>query len=314
MKLKFKRIVLAAGILTLCLSSTVYSRTLGGDSGGGGDASEARVDEIREDILNWIDNGGAKGLKLPIELKYNDYVSKMREILEAQKVVVKFIDKDSETNDELKVIVNGSPKTCRGFYSKVDGLPHILCSIPRFSATSDSEQYKLIHHEFAGLKNVEKNDKAASDYSISSQLTEYLSLQTVLKLALKKVEVDKTCAIYSEEFEKLRSSRLSAENIEKAKEIEKQFRSKGYKFVSKADEASIIAIRLSTGCHEGSVLGKDGCYNAYTEIVLNFEGPYGTEQMSTGNDSSDKWQTWFSDEGYKKSLKKAMNDIPSCVK
>jgi hypothetical protein len=47
---------------------------------------------------------------------------------------------------------------------------------------------------------------------------------------------------------------------------------------------------------------------------VNVEGPYGTEQMRTENDSSDKWQTWFSDEGYKKSLKKAMNDIPSCIK
>ena len=70
--------------------------------------------------------------------------------------------------------------------SSIDSKAHILCNILRFKSTSESEQYKLIHHEYAGLAGVENNEGAASDYSLSTQITEYLTLQTVLKLGLKK--------------------------------------------------------------------------------------------------------------------------------
>ena len=71
---------------------------------------------------------------------------------------------------ELLVSVDGQPKTCRGFVSDQDHLHHILCNIDRFSATSPAEQYRLIHHEFAGLAGVEQNNGAASDYRISTQI------------------------------------------------------------------------------------------------------------------------------------------------
>lgn len=152
--------------------------SLAGNEGGGGDASEIRVNEIRSDILNWINNDGAKGLALPSELSYSEYLEKMTEILQAKKVVVEF------TVNEVKV--KETSKTCRGFISNNDSKPHILCNISRFQNTSESEQYKLIHHEYAGLVNVENNDGAASDYVVSSQITEFLTKQTVLKLAVKK--------------------------------------------------------------------------------------------------------------------------------
>lgn len=312
MKTNFKMMAITLSLLATTAFSVSYAKATGGDSGGGGDASEARVDEIREDILNWIDNGGAKGLKLPATLNYNTYVSEMRDILEAQKVVVKFIDKDSEVNEELKVIVNGSPKTCRGFYSKIDGLPHILCSIPRFAATSDSEQYKLIHHEYAGLKNIERNDKAASDYSLSSQITEYLSLQTVLKLAVKKSNsTDNSCKIYSEEFNELKSSKLSETKTEKAQDIEKLFEKKGYKFVSNIENASIEMTDLRVGCKPGSVMGKDGCYEGYA--VIEMEVISTKESFKVGKYKS-SWSYWYVDEGYQSSLKKAVAEIPKCIK
>lgn len=171
--------------------STVHAKSGGGAiAGGGGDASEERVNEIRSDILSWITKGGAVGLDLSA-ITYSEYFSKMSEILEPQKVIVGFVENDDSENEELKVSVDGNPKTCRGFISKVDLKDHILCNISRFKNSSDSEQYKLIHHEFAGLVNVENNEGAASDYVISTQITDYLRRQTVLKLAINK-QIKKT--------------------------------------------------------------------------------------------------------------------------
>lgn len=144
----------------------------GTESGGGGDASELRVNEIRADIYNWIKKGKAKKLILTNDLSYDDYESKMMNILEAQVVIVGFVEKDSRDDQELQVSVHGVPKTCRGFTSTKDLMPHMLCNISRFNKTSESELYKLIHHEYAGLAGIELNDGAASDYSISSQVTD----------------------------------------------------------------------------------------------------------------------------------------------
>lgn len=182
-----KRLVCACLLLLqLLINSTVFAKSGGGAiAGGGGDSSEARVDEIRADILKWINNGGAKDLILPESIPYSDYETKMKEILKPQKVVLGFIEQDDKTNNELQVSVDGRPKTCRGFISEIDQKYHMLCNISRFSNTTEADQYRLIHHEFAGLVNIENNDEAASDYSVSSQITEFLSMQTVLKLAVK---------------------------------------------------------------------------------------------------------------------------------
>lgn len=173
-------------IALLLIYSTTFANTSGGAiAGGGGDAMELRVDEIRADILSWIKKGGAKGLKLPSEISYDLYVSKLTRILQPKFVVIGFVEKDDDSNEELQVNVNGTPKTCRGFLSKQDLMPHILCNISRFQNASPAEQYKLIHHEYAGLVGLEKNEGAASDYFISSQLTDYLKMETILRLAVK---------------------------------------------------------------------------------------------------------------------------------
>jgi hypothetical protein len=159
--------------------------------GGGGDASETRVSDIRSDILSWIKKDGAKGLTLPSEISYGEYTDKMTDILQPKKVVVSFTDN--------VVLVNKVEKTCRGFISKVDSKDHILCNIKRYKETSDSEQYKLIHHEFAGLINLEKNEGASSDYKISTQITDFLTQQTVLKLAVKKDWTDDLLADFKKD-------------------------------------------------------------------------------------------------------------------
>ena len=175
--------------LTVLNSSVFFKAAFAGEeSGGGGDPTEARVDEVRADILKWINEGGHKGLTLPKDLTQAKYAEKMISILHPQAVTVSFVTSREEevTNDpELKVTVNHKKKTCRGFISERDQRPNILCNVERFSAVSEADQYPLIHHEYAGLVRVEKNNGASSDYEISNQLTGFLEKSVVLKLAVK---------------------------------------------------------------------------------------------------------------------------------
>jgi hypothetical protein len=163
-----------------------YAAARGNSSGGGGDALELRINEIRSDLLNWVNDGGSKELHLPSTISQEEYVSQMTDILQPKKVIIGLVEKDDETNDELKVTVDGEPKTCRGFISKIDSMPHILCNIQRFKNTGESLQYKLIHHEFAGLVGLEQNTGAASDYQLSEQITDFLVVEKVLKLSVKR--------------------------------------------------------------------------------------------------------------------------------
>jgi hypothetical protein len=173
-------------ILLSCLSmsSLTFAAAKGAGSGGGGDASEERVNEVRSDIVKWIQKGGAKSLNLPADISYEQYVDSMSDILQPKKVVIAFT--------EEKVLVKRVEKTCKGFYAESPLQANILCNISRFKNTSESQQYSLIHHEYAGLVDIEKNEGAASDYSISNQITAYLENQIVKKLAVRS-QLPDTC-------------------------------------------------------------------------------------------------------------------------
>lgn len=173
------------GLTQVIPSQGILSR--GGESGGGGDSLEIRFDEIRADILLWVQSGGSEGIDFPSGITKEDYDKKMQLILKPKAVQVTFLEKDDEKNKELQVSVDGKPKTCRGFYSSKTNHPTIICNISRFRSSLEAEQYQLVHHEFASLVNLEKNEGAISDYSISLQMTSYLKVTSVLKLALKKV-------------------------------------------------------------------------------------------------------------------------------
>lgn len=175
---KTKTIKLAIALtLILSIANAFAGKKHGGDSGGGGEPEEIRFDEIRSDILKWIKSGGAKALTLPEDISFEKYEKDMSEILQPKVVIVSFT--------EDKVYVNGVEKTCRGYITPGDEQANIICNISRFTKTSESQQYKLVHHEFAGLVNIERNDGAASDYVISTQLTSFLKSEKVLKLSIK---------------------------------------------------------------------------------------------------------------------------------
>ncbi len=165
----------------------------GGVHGGGGDASEIGINEIRGDILKWIEKGGPSAFKeFPLEINLETYIERMTQVLQPHAVVIGFVNTQQEntTNDpEMRVYVNGQPKQCRGFVSEKDQRPHILCNSDRYPK-GGADQYKLIHHEFAGLVGVERNDGASSDYVFSNQLTDFLVPEVVYRLALKPQVTD----------------------------------------------------------------------------------------------------------------------------
>ncbi|MGK5084953.1 hypothetical protein WDW37_16820 [Bdellovibrionota bacterium FG-1] len=192
--LKFSPFIVLTVLNLLVLSMNAHAAKEGGTSGGGGNTGEIPVDEIRADILKWVSEGGAQGLKLPARTSYDEYRSSMTRFLLPHSVVLTAVTSEQEKEEERKpnpdpeliVKVEGQPKTCRGFVSIRDNRPHMLCNSDRFKATSPSEQYRLVHHEYAGLAGVEQNMGASSDYEISNQITDYLVPETVLRLSVKK--------------------------------------------------------------------------------------------------------------------------------
>lgn len=174
------------------LSVTAGLAHAGGVHGGGGNIDELPVYEVRVDILKWISEGGAKGLKLPSGVSYEFYQSSMSKILLDHAVIITAVttaQENASTDLELKVLVNGQPKMCRGFVSVKDGLDHLLCNSDRLKAATPADRYRLIHHEYAGLAGVEQNVGASSDYQISDQITDYLVPETVWRLSVKKPAV-----------------------------------------------------------------------------------------------------------------------------
>jgi hypothetical protein len=159
----------------------------GAIAGGGGDALEIRVSDIRSDILKWIDNEGARQLKLQEKTTYDDYINKMREIMKPQYVSLSF------TNEKL--LVGNSEKTCKGIFDEEKSRPKLTCNIDRFEKTIEADQYSLIHHEYAGLIGLEQNIGSASDYFLSSQVVGFLEEKTILKLAIKQERKNMTKVI-----------------------------------------------------------------------------------------------------------------------
>lgn len=146
----------------------------GNELGNGGDICENRIKIIRDDIESWISKGGSNGLKLPKGLLTSQYNLKMREAIIKTQV--------SCTND--KIIISKAEKTCMNIIDD-NNIAQIKCNASRFQLTSDSDQYVLIHHEYAGISGLEVNNGASSNYSISNQITGYLENQLVKKLAVK---------------------------------------------------------------------------------------------------------------------------------
>lgn len=183
-----KTSIINLGLLAVLIGVGMPAYSAGGaDGSGGGSSDEMGVNEIRNDILKWINGGGARGFTTwPVGVTYEKYVKSMTEILQPGAVVVGFVTTEQQRNaknPEDKVIVDGAYKDCRSFRSVRDKKLHILCNTDRYPI-GGTDQYRLIHHEYAVLAKVEFNDGAYSDYTLSDQITKDLYPQKVYRLRI----------------------------------------------------------------------------------------------------------------------------------
>ena len=166
------RLLTASAAITCSLATLPV---LAGDkTGNGGDMCEDRIKVIRDDIATWITNGGANTLKFSQGVTLSQYTKQMRAAAASTTV----------SCTSSTVLVGGIEKACRNFFDS-SGRPQISCNSLRFAQTNASDQYVLVHHEYAGIASLEVNNSGGSQYAISNQISGYLVDQVVKKLAVK---------------------------------------------------------------------------------------------------------------------------------
>lgn len=158
--------------MVTCMTSLAFA--IGGNVGNGGDMCENRFKIVRDDLSAWILGGGSQDLQLPQVIGRDLYNRNMLNAISGAKI----------TCTEDRVLIGNSEKTCKNFVD-IDGSSYIVCNAKRFLETPESDQYVLVHHEYAGLAGFEVNNGEDSKYPISNQITGYLENQIVKKLVVK---------------------------------------------------------------------------------------------------------------------------------
>lgn len=140
----------------------------------GGDACERRFLEIRDDLSQWLGNHGHEQLRFPSGITPVGYKAGMKNAFESAHI--------SCVDEKLAVL--GAEKTCVNFKNQ-DGTPQIVCQNERFLKLPTDEQYRLTHHEYAGVAGLEGNREEESSYPISNQISAFLDIQTSKRLVVK---------------------------------------------------------------------------------------------------------------------------------
>jgi len=154
---------------TLSFSIEKAERVLGNEKGNGGDSCEQMIKEISNDIKKWIQSEDYKGLKFPSSLSEKDYKDKM---LDA-------IAKTTISCTTKTLFYGNTEKTC------INVKNHMTCDFQRFMDSSSTNQYKLIHHEYAGVAGIETNKDDNSQYFLTNQLSDFLRETYTYKLGIK---------------------------------------------------------------------------------------------------------------------------------
>jgi hypothetical protein len=158
----------------------------GGVATGGGDACEKRIQQIRDDIQDWILRDGHQQLT-GLSFGHEYYKQQMLTFLATKKNTdgsVRAVT-DIECLDQ-RVQVDGHEKICR--FERFAKGAKITCDARKFldrATMTDDEQYKLIHHEYAGIAGLEVPTGSQSQYFISNQVVESLEMRQVRMLAVK---------------------------------------------------------------------------------------------------------------------------------
>lgn len=137
--------------------------------GNGGDPCENRFQVLRDDLRSWLQSDAPSLLTLPDGVYTHTYQDDM----------IRVIDSSLISCTDNRILLGDSEKTCANYIDN-RGQKQILCNRSRFMTTQVSDQYVLVHHEFAGLANLEVSRGSESVYFISNQLTAYLNAQARL--------------------------------------------------------------------------------------------------------------------------------------
>lgn len=172
------KLVLATLVVLLISGPKAFSG-IGNEGSGGGDLCEDQIQIIRSDIASWIQKGGHKNLKLPQNINEEQYKTEMLKYISEAKIRC-----IGESDKDYPVEVYGTPKVCR-FDNKRFKKPVITCDREAFMKMNETNQYVLVHHEYAGLSNVEIPNKDDSQYQVSNQISSYLVDTIVKRLAVK---------------------------------------------------------------------------------------------------------------------------------
>lgn len=146
---------------------------------GGGDPCENRIKNIRNDIATWIKDGGAESLSLPQAVTLEKYTQGMLQQIAKAKIQC------VGTGDAgYPIQINGTPKVCK--FQRSPNASLIVCDYQKFQSLGESEQYILVHHEYAGLAGLENPNGSDSTYTISNQISDYLEDEIIKKLVVKE--------------------------------------------------------------------------------------------------------------------------------
>mgnify|MGYP000107758711 CR=1 FL=1 len=151
---------LIATLISFCAQASNGGR-------GGGDLCEDQIGVIRKDLKDWINAGGSEGLSLT-GVTAGEYSKIMVEKIDSTKIRCV-----SEGDDFYPVQIDGTPKVCRFDFDEHESW--ITCDAKKFMSDTDSDQYVLIHHEYAGLAGLESPDGDQSKYLISNQISSFLT-------------------------------------------------------------------------------------------------------------------------------------------
>jgi hypothetical protein len=186
---------LFVALLMIACASQAFAS--GGSEGtGGGDLCEDRIKAVRDDIRDWIAKGGPRGLELPVGVSVEQYSHAMLE--QIQSASIKCVGPGDKG---YPVEVLGTPKICR--FDRTSTKSSITCDIQKFQAQADSDQYVLVHHEYAGLAGLERPSRDDSNYDISNQISGYLVEQIVKKLAVRSAPANHPVSPVVEQFRTL---------------------------------------------------------------------------------------------------------------
>lgn len=164
-------------LLSLLMSMTNAFARIGSEGVGGGDLCEDRIKVVRDDIKDWIVAGGPAGLKL-IGVTVDEYSDSMLKSIESTKIRCV-----GDGDEGYPVSVDGVPKVCRFDINEKGSM--ITCDYNKFQAIKETNQYILVHHEYAGISQIEIPNGSDSDYNVSNQLSAFVVNAVVKKLSVK---------------------------------------------------------------------------------------------------------------------------------